>query len=125
MSNKEERLTFLKNVAHGAVINDHDFAQVGLDLSQVFDVSAIPEIAMLSVVPSYKVLALHLEPIDDGVGVFLHRGCKSNQIIPLTDLGAYIRRVINLDMGAEIPSSKTRHNVDVCAHSTRWGLEVQ
>ena len=28
-----ERLTFVENVAHRAVVENHDFAEVGLDLS--------------------------------------------------------------------------------------------
>jgi hypothetical protein len=78
-----EWLTFVENIAHGAVVENHDFAEVGLDLGEVFDVCAIAERAVLAVVSSCKVLALHLEPVDDGVGVFLHRRGEDDEVVPL------------------------------------------
>lgn len=76
----------MKNVAHGAIVYDHNLTQVWLDLSQVFNVCPIPEGAMLSIIPSSKVFALYFKPVDDGVGVLLHRRRKNNQIVPFTDL---------------------------------------
>jgi hypothetical protein len=78
--------TFMKNVAHGAIVYNHNFAQVWLDLSQVFDVCPIPESAMLPIIPPSKVFALYFKPVDDRVGVLLHRCRKNNQIVPFTDL---------------------------------------
>lgn len=83
---RAKRLTLVKDVAHGAVINDHDAAEVRLNLGQIFDVSPIAERAVLPVVPSCKVLALRFQPVDYWVGVFLHRRCKDYQVVPLTHL---------------------------------------
>lgn len=66
-----ETLAFVKDIAHGAIINYHDFTQIRLDLSKVFNVGPISECAMLPVIPSYEVLAFDLEPVNNGVGVFL------------------------------------------------------
>jgi hypothetical protein len=65
-------LTWMENVAHGAVIEDHDFAQVGLNLSEIFDVGPVAKRAVLSIVSSSKVLALDFQPIDDRISVLLH-----------------------------------------------------
>ena len=73
MSAREHCLTFVENVAHGAVINDHDFAQIRLDLGQILDISPVAKGAMLPIIAARKVLALCFKPIDDGVGIFLHR----------------------------------------------------
>lgn len=79
-------LTFVKNVAHGTVVQDHDFAEVRLDLSKILDVCAIAESAVLAIVAASKVLALDLQPVNDRVGVLLDRGCEDNKIVPFRDL---------------------------------------
>lgn len=61
----------MEDVAHRAVIKNHDFAEVRLDLGQILDVRPIAERAMLTVVPCSKVLALDLQPVDDRIGVLL------------------------------------------------------
>ena len=81
-----KRLTFVKDVAHGAIINDHDPAEVRLHLSHILDVSPVAERAVLPVVPSCKVLALRLQPVDNRVGVLLHRRRKDNQVVPFAHL---------------------------------------
>lgn len=63
--------TFVKDVAHGTVVQDHDFAKIRLDLGEILDVCAIAESAVLAVVAAGKVLALDLQPVNDGVGVLL------------------------------------------------------
>jgi hypothetical protein len=65
-------LTWMEYVAQGAVIKNHDFAEVWLDLSKIFDVGPVAEGAVLPVISPDKVLALDLEPVDDGIGIFLH-----------------------------------------------------
>ena len=65
-------LTFVQNVAHGAVVQDHDLAQVWLYLAEILDVCAVPKGAMLTVVPRAEVLAFLLKVIDDWVCVFLY-----------------------------------------------------
>jgi len=53
-------LTLVEDVAHRAVINDHDSAQIRLHLGQVLDIGPIAECAMLPIIPSREVLALRL-----------------------------------------------------------------
>lgn len=50
----------MENVAHGTVVQDHDFAEVRLYLSEVLDVCPVAESAVLAVVAAGKVLALNL-----------------------------------------------------------------
>lgn len=57
---RDKRLTFVEDVAHGAVINDHNPAEVRLHLSQILDISPVSERAVLPVIPSCKILALCL-----------------------------------------------------------------
>lgn len=80
------RLTFMEDVAHGTVINNHDPAEIGLYLGQIFDVSPVTERAVLSIVPSCKVLALGFQPVNDRIGVLLYRSCKDDQVVPFTHL---------------------------------------
>lgn len=79
-------LTFVKDVAHGTVVQYHDFAKVRLDLSEILDICAIAESAMLAVVAASKVFALDLQPVNDRVSVLLNRGREDNKIVPLRDL---------------------------------------
>jgi hypothetical protein len=76
----------VKDVAHGTVVQDHDFAEVRLNLSKVLDVCAIAESAVLAVVAASKVLALDLQPVNDRIGVLLDRGREDNKIVPFRDL---------------------------------------
>lgn len=82
-------LTWVKHIAQGAVIENHDFTEIRLDLSKILDVGPVTESAVLPVVSSDKILALHLQPVDDGIGVFLHRGGEYNEIVPFTDLAQH------------------------------------
>lgn len=82
-----ENLTWMENVTKGAVIKYHYLAQIRLDLSKILDVSPVANCAMLPVVPPGKVLALYLQPIDNRIGVLLHRSGEYNKIVPFADLG--------------------------------------
>ena len=79
-------LTWMENVAQGAVVKNHDLAEIGLNLSKVLDVSPVTNSAVLSIVSACKVLALHLEPVNDGICVLLNRRGEYDQILPFTDL---------------------------------------
>lgn len=50
----------MEHIAQGAIIEDHNLAQVRLHLSQIFDVSPIADSAVLPVVSPGEVLALYL-----------------------------------------------------------------
>jgi hypothetical protein len=78
--------TFMKHVTHGTVVKYHYLTQIWLNSAQIFDISAVPESAMLSVVPLGKILLLLFEIIDDRIGVLLHRRCKDHQLVPFTYL---------------------------------------
>lgn len=86
MVNRNARQTLVKYVAHGAVVNYHDLAQIGLHLAQIFNVSIISECTMLPIVSADEVLALQLQPIYNRIGVLLHRGGKDYEVIPFADL---------------------------------------
>jgi hypothetical protein len=80
----------MKNIAQGAVIKNHDLAEIGLNLSKVLDVSPVANSAVLPIISACKVLALHLQPVDDGICVLLYRGSKYNQVVPFTNLMAVL-----------------------------------
>jgi hypothetical protein len=82
----------MKNVAQGAVIKNHDLAQIRLHLGKVLDVSSVTNRAVLSVVSSCEILALHLEPVDNRIGVLLYRGGEDDQVVPFTNLIATLVR---------------------------------
>jgi hypothetical protein len=42
---------------------------------------------MLPIVSSHEVFPLNLQPVNDRVGILLHRGGEYDEIVPLTDLG--------------------------------------
>jgi hypothetical protein len=73
-------------IAHGAVVEDHDFTQVGFDLCQILDVCAIAKCAVLAVVSAAKVFAFTFDPVDDGICVLLHRCSENDEIVPFADL---------------------------------------
>jgi hypothetical protein len=50
----------VEDIAYGAIIKNHDFAQVRLNLSKILNVRPVAEGAVLSVVSSCKVFALDL-----------------------------------------------------------------
>ena len=109
----------MENVAHGAIINDHDFAQVWLHLCQVLDVCTVSKRAVLSIVPSCEVLALHFEPVNDRVGVFLYRGSEDYEVVPFTNLMAESAQSGSVEARSDKPFSKTHRNTAACAHNTR------
>lgn len=61
----------MEDITHRTVVQDHDLAEVWLDVTQVFDIGTIAECAMLSIVSPAKVLAFTLEPIDDWISILL------------------------------------------------------
>lgn len=76
----------MEYVTNGAVIKNHDLAQIRLDLGKVLDVGPVTERAVLSIVSPSKVFAFDFQPVDDRVGVLLHRGGEYDEIVPFTDL---------------------------------------
>ena len=82
----------MKHIAQGTVIKNHDLTQVRLYLSKILDVGPVAECAVLSVVSSGEVLALNLQPVNDGISILLHRSSEDDQIVPLADLGHCERR---------------------------------
>ena len=64
----------MEDVAHRAVVQDHDLAKIRLDLAQVFDVRTVAERAMLSIISPAEVLSLSFKPVDDRICVLLDRG---------------------------------------------------
>jgi hypothetical protein len=50
----------MEDVAQGAIVQNHDLAQIRLNLSKVLDVSPVANSAVLAVVSPSEVLALHL-----------------------------------------------------------------
>lgn len=73
----------MKNVAHGAIVQNSDPAQIRLNATQILDVCAVPEGAVLSVEAALEEFALLLQPVDDGVGVLLHAGGEYDEFVPL------------------------------------------
>lgn len=76
----------MEDVAQGAVVKYHNLAQIWLDLGKILDVSPVANSAVLPVVSSCKVLALHLQPINDGISILLDRCGKYDQVVPFADL---------------------------------------
>ena len=64
----------MKNITQRTIIQNDNLAQIRLHGAQVLDICTAPVRAVLAVVACGKVLALELEPVDDGIGVFLDRG---------------------------------------------------
>jgi hypothetical protein len=86
-------LTRVENVAQWAVIKYHDLAEVRLNLSKILDVRAVAECAMLPIIATHKVFPLDLQPVDDRIGILLHRRSKNDEVVPFTNLAtALVRR---------------------------------
>lgn len=99
----------MENITHRRVIQNHHFAQIRLHLSQVFDICAIPERAVLAVVAAGKVLSFSFQPIDDRVCVLLHRSCEDYQVVPFAHFpqevmasGSFVNVVENGHAGADL-----------------------
>lgn len=86
MHARDEKLTLMEHIAQWAVVQDHYLAQVRLDSTQILDEGAMTESAVLAVVAGGEELALRLQPVNDWVGVLLHRGREHNQIVPFAYL---------------------------------------
>ena len=76
----------MENIAHGAVVEDHDFTQVRFNLCQILDVCAIAKRAVLAVVSAAKVFSFAFDPVNDGICVLLHGCSKDYKIVPFADL---------------------------------------
>lgn len=76
----------MKNIAHRAVIKNHDLTQIRFYLRQILYVRAIAECAVLAIVSAAEIFAFALNPIDDRISVFLYRCSEYYQIIPFADL---------------------------------------
>lgn len=78
--------TFVKDVAHGAIIQNGDPAQIRLDAAQILNICSVAKGAMLAVEAAVEELAFLLQPIDDRVGVLLHTGGEDDELVPLAHL---------------------------------------
>lgn len=75
----------MENIADGRIIQDNHFTEIRLNSTQILDVAAISERAMLSVVPSGKVLFLLLQPVDHGICIFLDGCSESDYFVPFAN----------------------------------------
>jgi hypothetical protein len=75
--------TFMKNIAHRAIVQNSHSAQIRLDATQVLYVCAVPKRAVLSIKTALEELPLLLQPINDRVGIFLHAGGEYDELVPL------------------------------------------
>ena len=57
---KDNRRTFMKDVAHRAIIHNHNLAQIRFDRANILDIRAIPIRAMLAVVSTAEELSVLL-----------------------------------------------------------------
>lgn len=82
--------TLVKDIAHWAIVQDHHFTQIRFHRAKIFDVGAIPECAVLSIVTRLEVFPFRLEPVDNGVGILLDTGCEDHELVPLGNLAQEI-----------------------------------
>lgn len=76
----------MKDGAYRTVVQDHDLAQIRLHLTEIFYVGTIAESAVLTIISRAEILAFTFQPVDDWVGVFLHRGSEDDKIVPFAHL---------------------------------------
>ena len=110
----------MENIAHGAVVENHDFTQIRFDLCQIFDICAIAKRAVLAVVSAAKVFAFAFDPVNDRICVLLHGCSKNYEIVPFANLRiieSVIRRQ-KLQRDYFSPCAESRDNMDAHAHST-------
>jgi hypothetical protein len=82
----DSRLTFMKNIAHGTIIQNSDPTQIWLDATEILYICSVPKCAMLAIIPALEELALLLQPVDHGVGVLLNAGGEDDESVPLAHL---------------------------------------
>ena len=75
----------MKDITQRTIVQYHDPAEVGLHAAEILDVCSVPQRAVLPVIPRREVRPLLLQPVDDGVGVFLHRGREDDEVVPFAD----------------------------------------
>lgn len=104
----------MKNIAQRAIIQYHNLTQIRLHRAQILDIRPIPERTMLPVIPARKILPLLLQPVDDRVCIFLHRGREDDEVIPFADLaqevvavGPFVHIVQNGVLGPEGGATET------------------
>lgn len=76
----------MEDVAHWAVVQDHDLAQVWFHRTKVLDVGSVPQGAVLSVISALEELSFLLKPVDDRVCILLNTGREDNEFVPLAHL---------------------------------------
>ena len=109
----------MKNIAHGAVVENHDFTQIRFDLCQILDVCAIAEGAVLAVVSATKVLAFAFDPVNDGICVLLHGCSKDYKIVPFADLNMPVSKGNAEQQNSQfLPCAKSRGSMDAHGHNT-------
>ena len=72
----------MEYIAHRTVVEDHDSAEIWLDLAQIFDICAVPKCAVLTIVPTTEIGSLSLEPVNYRIGVLLDRRGEHNEVVP-------------------------------------------
>lgn len=77
-----DQLTFVEYVAHRAVVQDHDPAEIWLDLTEVLDVCAVPKRTVLTIVPSTEIGPFSLQPVDYRISIFLNRRRENDEVVP-------------------------------------------
>lgn len=78
--------TFVENITHGRIIQNHHPRQIRLHSTQILDIRPVPESAMLPIIPSRKILPLPLQIINHGIRVLLHGSREYYQGVPFRDL---------------------------------------
>ncbi len=78
--------TLVEHVAQGTVIQNHDLTEVWLYRAEILDERPMPKRTMLSIVTSREKLPFRFKPVDDWVGILLHRCREDNQVEPFANL---------------------------------------
>ena len=69
--------TFVEDIAHGAVIKDHDSAKVSLYMAKILNVRPVSKGTVLSIVSLAEIFTFQLKPVNNRVRVLLHRRSKT------------------------------------------------
>ncbi len=75
----------MKYITHRTIIQNHHPGQIRLDDIQILDIRPATKRAILPIQSPREELTLLLQPVDDRVGVLLHRGGEDDEIVPLAD----------------------------------------
>ncbi len=87
--------TFVKYITRRTIVHNNDLAEIGFNGTQVLDVIASTKGTVLTIVASDEVFPILLEPVDDRIGVLLHRGCEDDEFVPFAYLkvGQFVTQV--------------------------------